>query len=164
MYATTFTIVIWSHIRETSFKYSRYFSFAQWSSWKDCVCKIKNKTCMSSKCDLVKKNLIISFLMWFLQRNWNLLLNGFIGKTIKMTSWKKKLKSGRLEDLWKKLKSVLGQFIFHWYVKNKQFEAYNKMKQLATEENSNTAMIQMDFAENFMFVPGWGCQCTLENK
>ena len=26
----------------------------------------------------------------------------------------------------------------------------NKMKQLATEENSNTAMIQMDYAENFI--------------
>ena len=64
------------------------------------------------------------------------------------------MKSGSLEDLLKKLKSVLGQFIFHWYVKNEQFEAYNKMKQLATEENSNTTVIQMDFAENFTFVPG----------
>ena len=32
---------------------------------------------------------------------------------------------------------------------HKFLEAYNKMKQLATEENSNTAMIQMDFADNF---------------
>ena len=64
------------------------------------------------------------------------------------------MKSGSLEDLLKKVKSVLGQFIFHWYVKNEQFEAYNTMKQLATEENSNTTVIQMDFAENFMFVPG----------
>ena len=66
----------------------------------------------------------------------------------------KKLKSGSLEDLLKKLKSVLGQFIFHWYFKNEKFEAYNKMKQLATEENLSSAMIQMDFSENFTFVPG----------
>ena len=76
----------------------------------------------------------------------------------------KKLKSGSLEGLLKKLKSVLGQFIFHWYIKNEKFEAYNKMKQLATEENPSSAMIQMDFAENFTFVPGWSCQCTLENR
>ena len=33
---------------------------------KGCACEIKDKTCMSSNCDLVKKNFIISFLMWFL--------------------------------------------------------------------------------------------------
>lgn len=42
------------------------------------------------------------------------------------------------------------QFIFLWLVKNEQFEAYKTMKQLTTEENSNVAMFQMNFAENFI--------------
>ena len=45
-----------------------------------------------------------------------------------------------------------------------QYYVYNKMKQLSTEENSNNEMIQMEFGENFTFVPGWSCQSTLANK
>ena len=37
-------------------------------------------------------------------------------------------------------------------VKNEQFESYNKTKQLATEENSNSTMIQMDFEEYFTYL------------
>ena len=49
----------------------------------------------------------------------------------------------------KKLKFVLGQFNFYWCVKNGYFDAYNKIKELLTEENSNTTMIQIDLAKFF---------------
>ena len=121
---------------------------------KDCVCEIKNKTCMSSNCDLCKEKFNHKFLDVVPTEKLKLLVKWLNWENNENDQLGKKMKSGSLEDLLKKVKSVLGQFIFHWYVKNEQFEAYNKMKQLATEENSNTTVIQMDFAENFMFVPG----------
>ena len=121
---------------------------------KDCVCEIKNRTCMSSNCDLCKEKFDHKFLDVVPKEKLKLVVKWINWENNENDQLGKKMKSGSLEDLLKKLKPVLGQFIFHWYVKNEQFEVYNKMKQLATEENSNTTVIQMDFAENFTFVPG----------
>ena len=109
---------------------------------------------MSSNCDLCKEKFDHKFLDVVPKEKLKLVVKWINWENNENDQLGKKMKSGSLEDLLKKLKPVLGQFIFHWYVKNEQFEVYNKMKQLATEENSNTTVIQMDFAENFTFVPG----------
>ena len=109
---------------------------------------------MSSNCDLCKEKFDHKFLDVVPTEKLKLVVKWINWENNENDQLGKKMKSGSLEDLLKKLKPVLGQFIFHWYVKNEQFEVFNKMKQLATEENSNTTVIQMDFAENFTFVPG----------
>ena len=73
---------------------------------------------MSSNCDLCKEKFDHKFLDVAPIEKLKLVAKWFNWEKNENDQIKKKLKSESLEDLLKKLKSALGQFIFHWYDKN----------------------------------------------
>ena len=54
-----------------------------------------------------------------------------------------------MQDLLNSLEDQIKPFLFHYFVNKEQVKAYNKCCQDVTETNSNKAMIQMNFSENF---------------
>ena len=58
-------------------------------------------------------------------------------------------KQGTMKDLLNSLEDQIKPFFFHYLINKEHTKAYNKCRQDATETNSNKAMIQMDFSENF---------------
>ena len=58
-------------------------------------------------------------------------------------------KSGIVEDLYIYLCNILPEFFIHSFVKRKQAKSYEEDKIEALMENSDTLMLQIDFAENF---------------
>ena len=114
-----------------------------------CVCKAESKTCMSSNCALCKNKFIEVF--------YNELDPATLRKNCSWYQWEKSEegrtekveKSGVIEELVKLLESKLKKFLFHYFINKQQTIAYNKCKAKATEESSFTAMVQMDFSENF---------------
>ena len=54
-----------------------------------------------------------------------------------------------IKNLLISLEDPIKPFFFHYLVNKEHTKAYNKCCQDATETNSNKAMIQMDFSENF---------------
>ena len=61
----------------------------------------------------------------------------------------KNKKSGSVGSLYNYLSSILPDFFIHTFVKRKQARSYEDDKSDATMKNSNTAMLQVDFAENY---------------
>ena len=60
----------------------------------------------------------------------------------------KNKKKGTFENLLSTLQN-LTEFLLHYIVNKLQTEAYNACQLTATAADSNTAMVQMDFSENF---------------
>ena len=58
-------------------------------------------------------------------------------------------KQGTMKDLLNSLEDQIKPFFFHYLINKEHTKVYNKCRQDATETNSNKAMIQMDFSENF---------------
>ena len=54
-----------------------------------------------------------------------------------------------MKDLLNSLEDQIKPFLFYYFINKEQAKAYNKCCQDATETNSNKAVIQMDFSENF---------------
>ena len=54
-----------------------------------------------------------------------------------------------MKDLLNSLEDQIKPFLFHYFINKEQTKPYNKCRQDGTETNSNKAMIQMDFSENF---------------
>ena len=59
-------------------------------------------------------------------------------------------KSGSVGSLYNYLNSILPDFFIHTFVIRKQAKSYEDDKSGADMKNSNTAMLQVDFAENYM--------------
>ena len=58
-------------------------------------------------------------------------------------------KQGAMKDLLNSLEDQTKPFLFHYFINKEQAKAYKKCRQDPTETNSNKAMIQTDFSENF---------------
>lgn len=56
---------------------------------------------------------------------------------------------GKLEDLYDYISSITPKFMQHCRIKRRQAQQYELDKQIATAEYSKTAVLQMDFAENY---------------
>ena len=61
----------------------------------------------------------------------------------------KNQKSGSVGSLYNYLSSILPDFFIHTFVKRKQAKSYEDDKSEAGMKNPNTAMLQVDFAENY---------------
>ena len=57
--------------------------------------------------------------------------------------------SGSVSSLYNYLSSILPDFFMNTFVKRKQAKRYEDEKSEAAMKNSNTAMLQVDFAENY---------------
>ena len=58
--------------------------------------------------------------------------------------------SGSVSSLYNYLSSILPDFFMNTFVKRKQAKRYEDEKSEAAMKNSNTAMLQVDFADNYM--------------
>ena len=115
-----------------------------------CVCEIDSKVCMSSNCVLCKNKFKSVFVDAInhesLQKeaSWNIWEKiEEDGRTAKTS------KTGNTQDLLNALESKLKKFLFHYFINKQQTDAYNYCKNVSTEQTSRTAMVQMDFSENF---------------
>ena len=61
-------------------------------------------------------------------------------------------KKGTFENLLSTLQKLLTKFLLHYFINKLQMEAYNACRLTATAADCNTAMVQMDFSENFSCV------------
>ena len=78
-----------------------------------------------------------------------ILLNGINGKKSD-DGWTEKVQNQEtMKDLLNSLEDQIKPSLFHYFINKEQAKAYNKCRQNATETNSNKAMVQMDFSENF---------------
>ncbi len=116
---------------------------------QDCVWNLDSKQCMSSNCALCKNKFDQIFLNEIPMNLFNTPSTWYYWEKNDADQLEKKKKSGTLNDIVSVLKSILPKFKFHFYVKRNQSKAYNDAKDKACKEESETAMIQMDFAENF---------------
>ena len=62
----------------------------------------------------------------------------------------KNQKSGNVGSLYSYLCKIFPDFLIHSLLKRKQAKSYEEDKQEALMKKSNTVMIQVDFAENFI--------------
>ena len=82
---------------------------------------------------------------------------GFQNDSVKWYQWEKsddgwteKVQNQEtMKDLLNSLEDQIKPSLFHYFINKEQAKAYNKCCQNATETNSNKAMVQMDFSENF---------------
>ena len=83
---------------------------------------------------------------------------GFQNDSVKWYQWEKsddgwteKVQNQEtMKDLLNSLEDQIKPSLFHYFINKEQAKAYNKCRQNATETNSNKAMVQMDFSENFI--------------
>ena len=61
-------------------------------------------------------------------------------------------KKGTFENLLSTLQKLLTKFLLHYFINKLQMEAYSACQLTATGADCNTAMVQMDFSENFSCV------------
>ena len=61
----------------------------------------------------------------------------------------KNQKSGTVGSLHSYLCTIFPNFFIHSFLKRKQAKSYEEDKQKALMKNSNTVMVQVDFAENY---------------
>ena len=64
----------------------------------------------------------------------------------------KNKKKDTFGNLLSTLQNLLTEFLLHYFINKLQTEAYNACQLTATAADSNTAMLQMDFSENFSCV------------
>ena len=117
-----------------------------------CVCDLESECCMSDNC--------------YLCGNLNLFRDKIVNKVpepeeqLRWYQWEqdrdnytsKLLKIGTVKEALENLGSKLPQFTWHVFIKSKQEEAYKRAKNCANQANSETCLLQMDFAENFTCV------------
>ena len=79
-----------------------------------------------------------------------------VDPTFKWCQWKeengflqKVVQQGSTTDAFDELARQLPKFFWHSFVKERQATSYNGSKSKAMEPDSNTCLLQMDFAENF---------------
>ena len=119
---------------------------------KSCVCNTTSKKCMTSNCVLCKTKFQTTYLEEIDKKHlraaatWYQWEKGEDGQT------EKNKKKGTFENMFPTLQNLLTKFLLNYFIKKLQMEAYNACQLTATEADSNTAMVQMDFSENFSCV------------
>ena len=78
----------------------------------------------------------------------------YVWKNVENNRITKTVEDGTIEDLLEHMCSLIPKFLEHCYVKRKQADAYNKERDAALSEtyNPETALLQVDFSENYTCV------------
>jgi hypothetical protein len=117
-----------------------------------CVCDLNSTDCMQNCCEICKDGTL------FRTNVCSLVPEDVLDQPITYLKWlegddgylmKDVIQSASVRNALQNLEDSLPQFLWHSFVKNEQQTAYQDQKAESQEVDSQTAMLQVDFAENY---------------
>ena len=117
-----------------------------------CVCNTTNKKCMTSNCVLCKTKFQTTYLDEIDRKHLRAAATWYQWEKDEDGWTEKNEKKDTFENLLSTLQNLLTKFLLHYFINELQTKAYNAYQLTATAADSNTAMVQMDFSENFSCV------------